>query len=159
MALLTLRLQALTDLDVSGCGGAGDAFLLQLLGGRFWDVRDCLPVQSSDIPQQFDAQHFPPESPMCALGVRGANFVDACVPVAFEGDDARGIFLLEQALQVLWRWAKQTLMCSCLLVGGGRRSGLAPMCHMSSIVPCQQRAISMNAFLCMHFPPFRCCLE
>ena len=97
-------LQALTDLDVSGCGGAGDAFLLQLLGGRFWDVRDCLPVQRCGFPAH-SAQNRAPDaqcSPHEALGVAGADFLDACAPGALADDsDVRGVLLLEQGLQVL----------------------------------------------------------
>jgi hypothetical protein len=36
------------------------------------------------------------------LGVESAEFLDACVPSAFEAhNDTRGFLLLEQALQVL----------------------------------------------------------
>ncbi len=89
--------------------GAGDAFLLQLLGGRFWDVRDCLPVQRSGVQSNClhtrtcDAQ----SSPLGALGVGGAEFVDACDLGA--QSDARGFFLLEQALQVFQNCMKTKL--------------------------------------------------
>lgn len=100
---LSARLQALTDLDVGGCGGAGDAFLLQLLGGRFWDVRDCLPVQRSGFPAH-SAQNRAADAQCAALealGVAGADFLDACAPGALADDsDVRGVLLLEQALQV-----------------------------------------------------------
>jgi hypothetical protein len=83
--------------------GAGDAFVLQLLGGRFWDVRDCLPAQRSGVPhatQIRDRDTHP--SPLGSLGVESAEFLDACVPSAFEAhNDTRGFLLLEQALQVL----------------------------------------------------------
>ena len=91
---------------MSGCGGAGDAFILQLLGGRFWDVRDCLPVQSSGLSEEPSQtrSHDARSSPLGDLGVGGAAFVDACVPAALAGSNHnRGIFLLEQALQVLQR--------------------------------------------------------
>jgi hypothetical protein len=77
--------------------------MLQLLGGRFWDVRDCLPVQRSDSsphPSQahtLDAQstHLGP------VGVGGAEFVEACAALALGGQrGARELLLLEQALQV-----------------------------------------------------------
>jgi hypothetical protein len=94
-------LQALTDLDVSGCGGAGDAFLLQLLGGRFWDVKDCLPVHRLSTQNRAVGAQC---SPLEALGVAGADFLEACAPAALamhSDGDARGIVLLEQALQVM----------------------------------------------------------
>jgi hypothetical protein len=77
--------------------------VLQLLGGRFWDVRDCLPVQhasaAADGPNTRSQS-----SPFGALGVECVDFVDACVPAAFAAqNDARDILLLEQALQVLER--------------------------------------------------------
>jgi hypothetical protein len=88
--------------------GAGDAFVLQLLGGRFWDVRDCLPVQPSGVlhaSQIRDRDTHPP--PVGSLGVESAEFLDACVPSAFEAhNDARGFLLLEQALQVLQQCKK-----------------------------------------------------
>ena len=92
--------------------GAGDAFVLQLLGGRFWDVRDCLPVQRSGVPhatQSRDRDTHP--SPLGSLGVESAEFLDACVPSAFEAhNDARSFLLLEQALQVLQEYKKTKLI-------------------------------------------------
>ena len=96
-------MQALTELDVSGCAGAGDAFVLQMLGGRFWDVRDCLPVQHISSPadpsqtRTIDTRY----SSSGSVGVGGAGFVDACMPRALVGEaGARDLLLLEQALQV-----------------------------------------------------------
>ena len=77
--------------------------MLQLLGGRFWDVRDCLPVQRSGFPAH-SAQNRAPDAqcPLEALGVAGADFLDACAPGALADDsDVRGVLLLEQGLQVL----------------------------------------------------------
>jgi hypothetical protein len=122
-----MRLQALTSLDVSCCVGAGDAFLLQLLGGRFWDVRDCLPVQYSGVQAncfQTRSNHAE-SSPLGAMGVGGAEFVDACALVA--QNDSRSIFLLEQALQVFQSCINEAMRCTLTLCTGGRRSsGFVP---------------------------------
>ena len=77
---------------------------MQLLGGRFWDVRDCLPVQHASVAANGLGTRSQSSSPFGALGVGCVDFVDACVPAAFAAhNDARDILLLEQALQVLER--------------------------------------------------------
>jgi hypothetical protein len=97
---------------VSGCAGAGDAFLLQLLGGRFWDVRDCLPAQCSSAPAHpLQARAVDTRcAASSAVGLLGAEFVDACIPGALGGQSgARDILLLEQALQVLRLFTKDSI--------------------------------------------------
>ena len=115
MSRLTPPLQALTDLDVSGCCGAGDAFLLQLLGGRFWDVRDCLPLQRGSTAAHAHGSQAASlgAGGAASLGVGGAVFLDACAAAALHGQsEARQFLLLEQALQVpAGRIQTQTSVC------------------------------------------------